>query len=396
MSGVQGENTFEWQRQPIVLHFAEERAFAETYGFSGSGTVTLEGQLFIPAGRPSETVFVFMHPAGTLQTLPMPMALASAGLHVMCCGSRYARNDTALIMEKVARDLAEYVRYARDSLGYRKVLLVGWSGGGSLSLFYQSQGERPTITHTPAGDPYDLTSMNLPGADGIVFIAAHLSRAEVLTEFMDPSLLDESNPDRRDMELDIYRRDCPNQPPYDPAFVARFRAAQLARNRRITAWVHEMLDYLRRKADGEVERGFVVHRTMCDVRWLDVTIDPNGRKPGVTYIGEPRAANSAPGGLARFSSLRSWLSQWSFDESRAKATLCAPDVRAVPVLQVVNQADDAVPAPHAPAVYAALGTPNKTLVSIEGASHYYLGQPELLKQSVATISDWARKHRLLD
>jgi len=29
--------------------------------------------------------------------------------------------------------------HARDVLGYRKVVLVGWSGGGSLSLFYQAQ-----------------------------------------------------------------------------------------------------------------------------------------------------------------------------------------------------------------------------------------------------------------
>jgi len=34
-----------------------------------------------------------------------------------------------------------------------------------LSLFYQAQAESPTITRTPAGDPYDLTQANLPCAD---------------------------------------------------------------------------------------------------------------------------------------------------------------------------------------------------------------------------------------
>jgi pimeloyl-ACP methyl ester carboxylesterase len=388
---------FRWDRLPITLQFAEQPKFIETYGFSGSrGAVMLEGQRFVPAGRPSDTVFLFMHPSSTLQLLPMPAALAEAGLHVMCCGSRYARNDAALIMEKVARDLAEYIRHARAELGYKKVVLVGWSGGGSLSLFYQSEAEHPTITHTPAGDPYDLTAMDLPSADGIVFIAAHLSRAEVLTEFMDPSVLDERDPDRRDGALDIYDRHCPSQPPYNAEFVARFRAAQLARNRRITGWADEMLDYLRRKNDGEMERGFVVHRTMCDVRWLEPAIDPNGRKPGWSYLGEPRIANAAPAGLARFSSLRSWLSQWSFDRSRAKSTACAPHVRAVPVLQIENEADDAVPATHAPAVHAALGTADKQLVSIPGATHYYQGQPELLRESIETVIRWARERRLLD
>src|SRR5499427_6015318 len=172
----------EWDRVPVVITFAERLRMVETYGFAGSqGQTVLEGQQLLPRNRPADTVYLFMHPATTLNMLPMPRALANAGLHVLCAGSRYARNDSALIMEKVVYDLGQYVRHAREVLGYRKVVLVGWSGGGSLSLFYQAQAERPTITQTPAGDPYDLTAAALPPADGIIFIAAHLSRAETLT-----------------------------------------------------------------------------------------------------------------------------------------------------------------------------------------------------------------------
>ena len=92
-----------WDRVPITLSFAEQLKMTETYGFSGSQDRTvLEGQRLLPRGVPSDTVYLFMHPASTLQLLPMPMALADAGLHVICAGSRYARNDSALIMEKVA------------------------------------------------------------------------------------------------------------------------------------------------------------------------------------------------------------------------------------------------------------------------------------------------------
>ena len=79
-------------------------------------------------------------------------------------------------MEKVVYDLGQYVRHAREVLGYYKVVLVGWSGGGSLSLFYQAQAEQPTITATPAGDPCDLTQAGLQPADGIVFIAVGITR----------------------------------------------------------------------------------------------------------------------------------------------------------------------------------------------------------------------------
>jgi pimeloyl-ACP methyl ester carboxylesterase len=43
-------------------------------------------------------------------------------------------------MEKVAIDMAAWVKDAR-ARGYEKVILVGWSGGGSLSLFYQAEAE---------------------------------------------------------------------------------------------------------------------------------------------------------------------------------------------------------------------------------------------------------------
>ena len=394
----ESSHTVAWERIPQIVSFAESAHFTETYGFAGnSGKVNLEGQLLRASGRPSGTVYVFMHPTSTLQLLPMPMALADRGLHVLCAASRYPKNDSALIMEKVAVDLGRWMRHAREVLGYQRVILVGWSGGGSLSLFYQAQAENPHITHTPAGDPVDLVAERLLPADGVIFVAAHLSRAETLTEWLDPSVTDELDPDRRDPALDIYSAECPTQPPYGAEFIAAFRAAQIARNRKITAWCQQMLERLRASGTGEVERAFVVHRTMCDVRWLDPSVDPNGRKPGWCYMGDPRAVNVGPVGLARYSTLRSWLSQWSYDLSNAKGPANAAKIRRTPVLQIENTADDAVPATHNPAIHRALATPDKRLLRIEGATHYYVGQPELLKECTDALVAWSReKHFLLD
>ena len=69
-----------------------------------------------------------------------------------------------------------------------------------------------------------------------------------MTEWLDPSVTDELDPDKRDPELDIYSPSCPNKPPFSAEFVARFRAAQIARNRKITHWVQEMLDSLRKRS----------------------------------------------------------------------------------------------------------------------------------------------------
>jgi pimeloyl-ACP methyl ester carboxylesterase len=385
-----------WDRIPLIVSYVESAAFVETYGFAGStGRIFLEGQLFRPRA-PSRTVYIFMHPSSTLQLTPMPSSLADAGLHVLCAASRYPKNDSALIMEKVALDLGAWVLHAREVLGYEKVVLVGWSGGGSLSLFYQGQAEEPSITHTPAGDPVDLAGGRLPTVDGIIFIAAHLSRAETLTEWLDPSITDELDPDQRVKEFDIYDPDCPNQVPFSADFVRSFREAQVARNRRITDWALETLRTLKARNSPELERAFVVHRTMCDVRWLDPTIDPNGRRPGWCYMGDPRTANVGPVGLARYSTLRSWLSQWSYDLSNAKGPTNAIRVRRTPVLQIENQADDAVPATHNPIIHAALSTPAKEYVVIEGATHYYLNQPQQMRQCLTAVEDWSQRYGFRD
>ncbi|KAA9383664.1 alpha/beta hydrolase [Neorhizobium galegae] len=386
----------DWQRTPLIVSFPETAKYTETYGFAGnSGRVNLEGQLLRGTDAPSKTVYVFMHPTSTLQLLPMPTALADAGLHVLCAASRYPKNDTALIMEKVAIDLGKWLDFARNELGYEKVVLVGWSGGGSLSLFYQAQAENPTITHTPAGDEVNLVEAGLKPADGVIFIAAHLSRAETLTEWLDPSVLDELDPDLRDPEFDIYSPDCPHQPPYSAEFIQRFRAAQVARNRKITHWVLDMLAELKRRGSFEQERAFIVHRTMCDVRWFDGTIDPNDRPIGRSYMGDPRTVNVGPVGLARFTTLRSWLSQWSYDLSNAKGPMNAALIKRSPVLQIENNADEAVPATHNPAIRAALATQNKEYMTIPHATHYYLGQPELLKACIDRVIDWSKRQGLL-
>jgi pimeloyl-ACP methyl ester carboxylesterase len=387
---------YEVDRTWVHIQYQETSAFTETYGFSGNqGAINLEGILMTPRGVPSRTLLVFMHPASTLQLLPVPRAVAALGLHVLCAASRYAKNDTALIYEKVLIDLGAYVRHAKEQWGYKKIILVGWSGGGSLALFYQSQAERPTITQTPAGDPVDLTVARLIPVDGLVFQAAHVSRARFLLDCLDPSIRNELNPDDRDAELDLYDPGNPNRPPYSRDFLTRYREAQVRRMRKITAWVKETLDELTRRNNSEVERGFITHRTMADPRYLDPTVDPNDRRPGWSYLGNPETVNNGPVGMARFSTLRSWLSQWSIDDSRADGISCVADLT-VPLLAIENGADDAVPQPHTGWIYEAARSPDKTFKVIAGGTHYYAGQPEHLAQATGLLRDWLRSRNFLD
>jgi alpha-beta hydrolase superfamily lysophospholipase len=387
---------FDVQTEWLHLQYDESAAFTETYGFSGSqGAVNLEGIRFRPVGRASDTLMVFMHPASTLQLLPVPRAMAATGAHVLCAGSRYQRNDTALIMEKVLLDLGAYIRHAKTVWGYRYVVLVGWSGGGALAVSYQGEAENPSITHTPAGDAVDVKGAGLIPADAVIYQAAHLSRAHLLAEAIDPSVRDEANPDDREVELDIYDPRNPNQPPYSQEYVARYRAAQLARMRRITSWAKAKLQELKQRGTGEMERPFIVHRTLADPRFLDPALDPNDRKPRWCYMGNPETVNTGPVGLARFTTLRSWLSQWSLDDSCGNGLENAKRMRA-PLLVIENSADDAVPRTHPTMLYEAAASPDKTFRVINGATHYYAGQPKLLQQATELIRGWLIERKLLE
>ncbi len=383
---------YEVQPEWVYVKFAEKSAFKEVYGFAGGhGTVNLEGVRYVPKGKPSKTLLVYMHPASTLQLLPMPRAMAERGMHVLCAGSRYARNDSALIMENVVVDLGAYIRHAKEVWKYEKVILMGWSGGGSLSLFYQSQAEKPDVSHTPAGDPCNIMSANLIPADAFVFQAAHISRAVVLQDWIDPSVIDENDPDKRDESLDLYNPDI--KPPYSKEFLERFRAAQRARVQRRTDWVKETLETFRKRGGLEMERGFVTHRTMAEPRFLDGTIEPNDRPIGTCFMGVPETVNNGPVGSARFSMLRSWMSQWS-QETNAHGEKSAAKIT-VPFLALEHSADDAVPQPHTKAIFDKVTSKDKSMQVLKGATHYFVGQPELLQNAVNVCVDWMDERNLL-
>jgi pimeloyl-ACP methyl ester carboxylesterase len=376
-------------REPYGVVHTDPDPMKDVYGGS-TGAVFVECMRIHAAGTTSKTVVVFSHPIGGGAFLPMVNALARAGVHIVYCNPRYRGNDTALVMEKCLLDLGVCVRDLRRRFGYETVLLGGWSGGGSLSLFYQDQAEHPTITHTPAGDPVDLVAAGLPPVQGIMLLAAHVSRSVTLTEWLDPSIGDERCPFERDRDLNLYDPANPNCPPYSSAYVERFRAAQLARNRRITAWVKATLTALKADPTGVQERPFVVYGTMADVRWLDPTQDPSDRPPGTCYLGDPKTVNDGPVGLARFTTLRSWLSQWSYDESRADGLGNASRI-SCPVLVVNNSADLACTPSHARRLFEAVPHPDKEIHQIHGADHYYTVNREKVHEAVAVVTDWIRR-----
>jgi pimeloyl-ACP methyl ester carboxylesterase len=376
-----------YTRTPYLIVHREASNRKDVYG-AIDDAVVLQAQL-LRGDQDSDTVIIGMHPIGAPGYLPMFSQLARAGHHVVACATRYSQGDAALQMENVLLDLAACVRDTRDRLGYRHIVLAGWSGGGATMAGYQAEAEDRRITLTAAGEQTPLANAELPTCDALLLIATHRSRHHLLTGQLDASIIDELHPERRDPLLDLYDEDNPEQPPYSPAFLERYRAAQLERNRSITRWARLQLEELRGTGREDEERCFLVHGTMADPRWLDPNIDPNDRRPRWTYLGDPRIVNNSPAALARYTSTRSWLSQWSFDDAQVDIVDAGPRIT-VPSLLIVASADDACPPSHNQQIFDALGANDKQMHVVEGANHYFTGPQgrEHLGQTMELVDQW--------
>jgi pimeloyl-ACP methyl ester carboxylesterase len=339
-----------------------------------------------PKGRRPSTAVVLCHPTANFLGHYALRGLAARGLAGIGLTTRYIGNDTSLIMENCLLDMGSLAAHLRQS-GYGRIVLVGNSGGASIVPYYQAQAETPSVTEPPGGGP-DLTQAGLVPADAIGMLNAHPSRARLCAEWLDPAIVDELRPFDRDPSLDMYN--VSNGPPYPPDFVARYRAAQLGRNRRISSWAEDQLGALseaRRGPEGLDDLTFVVQGTVADLRFLDGSIDPSDREVGVTLWGAPPVANYLPAGIGRCSTLRSWINQWSLDHTLADALRWLPEVDA-PVGVFYGTADPTVLPYMGQQMHDAAVKAPRHLVEIKGATHYFEGQPDLLDQALDELVAW--------
>lgn len=336
------------------------------------------------SGDTRREVYVLVHPTSNFHNHYLAPPLAARGATVLLVNTRYIGNDSMLLMERAIGDLGAAIRFLRES-GYAKVVLIGNSGGGALAAFYQEQAERLTVTATPDGRPVALAPADLPSVDRIALTCAHPGRAEQLLTKIDPAVVDEADPDATDAALDLYAAG--RAAPFDPAWVARYRAAQRARLERITEWVTRRLATLEEKRGAATaDEAFVIHRTQADPRLMDLALDANDRKVG-SIQGRADDANYASNGLARFCTLRSFLSQWSPWHTRANGPDCLARTT-VPVLVVNHTADQTVFPSHIEAWMAAAGA-RGLRHDLKGAPHYADEKPELVEELSDLLVEWS-------
>lgn len=308
--------------------------------------------------------------------------LASRGYGFLGWNTRYRGAEDMFLLEHALVDISVGVKWLREQAGVETVVLFGNSGGGSLMAAYQAEATRATLAGTLKGAGADCLAA-LPKGDLYVSSNAHIGRPEVMTDWMDASVTDEWDPVATDPSLDPFNPE--NGPPYTPEFVDRYRAAQRARNQRITDWVKAELKRL--NAAGIPDRIFPLFRMWGDLRCMDPSLDPSDRQPRLCYRGDPVIANRSPS-IGRASMLTSWLSMWSLETSKCQGE---PHLKKldVPSLVIQGTADTGVFPSDAARIHAAIGASDKRLDMLPGA-HYFEESAQHRHDAADLVSDWIR------
>jgi hypothetical protein len=367
------------------------------------------------AGGERTAVFV-MHPRADVSSHYLVPALLDAGYAVLAAQSRYFNNDEDCLHEAILADIASGMHLLRAA-GYENIVLLGNSGGGSLFSFYQATAQtavpgRPT--HTPGGTPYDLNAFDLPAADGLLLLAAHLGEGKFLMNVVDPSVTDENDPLSCDPELDMYNpangfRRPPEESRYSEDWLAAYRAAQrdrvagldaiahqqIAENRHYTALQeYDWFDRLPLEQRIAVERRGVagrylmIARTDANPASLDLTINPSRRSVGSLQGPRPDLQNYRLGYFAHCMTPEGWLSTWSGLSSRASLVETVPKI-AVPTYLLNYSADNAIFPQDVEQVYALSAASDKELLHIDG-DHFGVGSTGKAAASEAVLA-WLRE-----
>jgi pimeloyl-ACP methyl ester carboxylesterase len=353
-------------------------------GRAGAGGHPCQGIYHRPAGQAGtqlRTAFIATHYNVDFSEHYLASFLAERGYGFLGWNTRFRGNEAHFLLDHALAEIGVGVRWLREHAGAERVVLLGNSGGGSLMAAYQSQATEPNVTPAPGMRPLAAIE-NLPAGDLFVALAAHSGRPEVLTNWLDPSVTEESDPLSVDPALDPFSPE--NGPPYNEDFQRQYRAAQRARNEKITDWALAQLAVL--ESTRARDRLFTLYRTWADLRTIDPDIEPSDRRPNWCYLGEPIKANYGVFGIGTLSTLRSWLSMWSLRTSQCTA---APHLQrvTVPSLVVHATADACVYQSDARALFDAIGAADKRLEFIK-ADHYLLEPAGARTQAADLIAAW--------
>ena len=351
-------------------------------GRAGAGGHPCQGVYHRPRGSRPTIAIVATHYNIDFSEHYLADLCAMRGIGFLGWNTRFRGAEPYFLLDHAIAEIAVGINWLKQEAGVNTVVLLGNSGGGSLMAAYQSQAVEPNLTPEYGRTSVVPAALEVPSADLYISVAAHPGRPEVLTNWMDASVKEESAPLSVVKDLDPFAKD--RQIPFTENFIDKYREAQRGRNHRITEWARTEIDRL--VAAGHHDRLFTTPRLWADLRMIDGSIDPSNRQFPACYLGDPRRANYGIYGVGTVSSLRTWLSMWSLSDSQCQAGPHLARI-SVPALVIDADADTGVFPSDTRAIVDALGSEDVTTRTIEG-DHYLRERDGARDEAADVIVAW--------
>jgi hypothetical protein len=167
---------------------------------------SVKGALYKPDAGPAPAVAVLlMHRTANFMDHIAATELSKRGFLVLAMNPRSDNNEAAVKWEENALDLKSGMQFLRKQPGIQKVLLLGHSGGGPATTFYQAVAEKGVAY---CKGPNKLTECDdrlagLPKADGMVLMDAHPGNTVNVLRAINPAVRNE-DPHSIDPALDPF------------------------------------------------------------------------------------------------------------------------------------------------------------------------------------------------
>ena len=217
--------------------FASAQIITEDVDFGGTPNHAL-GRYRVPTGTVPKIAFLAIHRTSDYRNHASSTNMASRGFATLGMRTRFGSSEFAVDFEQIALDIRNGIRFLRAK-GHTKIILVGHSGGGPSTSYYQAVMEngvgyckgKDKITECPwTGEEFTAADK----ADGIFFVDAHPGIGVNQIRSLNGSVMNEDQP---------FHAVNPTLDPWDPEhgynavgdsnypadFVARYTHAQSIR-----------------------------------------------------------------------------------------------------------------------------------------------------------------------
>ena len=200
---------------------------------------SVKGALYKPDAGPAPHVAVLLiHRTANFLSHIATTELARRGFMVLAMNPRSDNNEAAVHFEDNALDIKSGIEFLRKQPGVTRVVLLGHSGGGPATSFYQAVAEKG-VSYCRGPNKLvecDESLAGLPRADGLVLVDAHPGVSVNGLRSLNPAVRDERDPSKIDPSLDPFNPANgydPGHPHYSETFKQQYFAAQAQRMNRL-------------------------------------------------------------------------------------------------------------------------------------------------------------------